>query len=189
MNDVVLQAIRERALDPRTRTDFTEFGAPSLATPASGDSIRTAEQALGFSLWPDHRQLLREVANGGFGPGYGLVGTADGTLDDDGRSLIDLQRRMCPGDMRLVPLCDWGCGIWSFLDSRTGSLLTSDDHARLFDLGLGFAEWMTAWSRGTRHWDAMFEREEVETIDRRTGQKVLLNRARTSEPKGTLYRP
>jgi hypothetical protein len=38
--------------------------------------------------------LLTEVGNGGFGPGYGLVGLPGGISDVDGRSLVELSRML-----------------------------------------------------------------------------------------------
>lgn len=189
MNDVVLQAIRARAGDPATQTDMADLGPPPLAPPASPAALRDAEHTLGFSLWPDHRQLLQDFANGGFGPGYGLLGIDGGTQDDEGRTLVDLHQLFFPNDRRIAPLCDFGCGIWAGVDSSTGSILTLtwDKGPRFFDRGISFEEWMAAWARGARHWDAMFEFEQIETLDRRTKQKVL--RKRAGKPLGTPYLP
>lgn len=71
------------------RHPFTDFGNhnDSLPPSASESKIELAELGLGFHLYESHRQLLCEVANGGFGPGYGLVGVDDGFADPDGGTL------------------------------------------------------------------------------------------------------
>ncbi len=68
--------------DPRRRA----FTFP----PATADQLAATEQALGLPLPPVLRVLYRELANGGFGPGYGLRGVlggygtpADARDDDD----------------------------------------------------------------------------------------------------------
>lgn len=56
--------------DPR-RSAFT-------FPPATPDQLAATEQALGFPLSPVLRILYSELANGGFGPGYGLRGVLGG---------------------------------------------------------------------------------------------------------------
>lgn len=57
-----------------------EYGEePTLAfPPATEQQIRRTEQQLGFSLPPLLRLLYTQIANGGFGPGYGIIGAAGG---------------------------------------------------------------------------------------------------------------
>src|SRR5260221_11519759 len=46
--------------------------------PASEAQMRKTEQQLGFALPPLLRLLYTHVANGGFGPGYGMIGAIGG---------------------------------------------------------------------------------------------------------------
>jgi hypothetical protein len=57
-----------------------EYGQePILAfPPATEQQIRETEQQLGFPLPPLLRLLYTQIANGGFGPGYGIIGVAGG---------------------------------------------------------------------------------------------------------------
>ncbi len=102
--------------------------APSWYERATPEQIAAAEAALGFGLPPLYRQLLTEVANGGFGPGYGLIGVDGGSGDFGSGHLAELYARAhaaarselfppLPGQM--LPVCNWGCGIYSCLDCRT----------------------------------------------------------------------
>jgi hypothetical protein len=54
-----------------------------LFPPATGDQVRATEEALGFALPTALRAVYLGLANGGFGPGYGLVGASCGAPSDD----------------------------------------------------------------------------------------------------------
>jgi len=71
----IIEQVRRRAVDPQTRTDWTRVALPELSPPASEDALAKAEQALGHVLRRMRRRLLREVGNGRFGPGQGVIGT------------------------------------------------------------------------------------------------------------------
>jgi hypothetical protein len=47
--------------------------------PATEEQLQATEDILGFSLPGTLRRLYAEVANGGFGPGYGILGAVGGT--------------------------------------------------------------------------------------------------------------
>lgn len=52
---------------------------PMLAfAPATEEQLRESEQTLGYALPPLLRLLYLQIANGGFGPGYGLFGVSGG---------------------------------------------------------------------------------------------------------------
>lgn len=54
-------------------------GQVTFAFPkASEQQIKETEQPLGFSLPPLLRLLYTQIANGGFGPGYGIIGAKNG---------------------------------------------------------------------------------------------------------------
>ncbi len=70
--------LQQRAImhDPRTGFEFP---------PATEKQLRDTERALGFPLPPMLRALYAHVANGGFGPAYGITGAIEGYyLGDDG---------------------------------------------------------------------------------------------------------
>ena len=46
--------------------------------PATQEQLRETEDLLGFSLPPLLRVLYLQIANGGFGPGYGIIGAMGG---------------------------------------------------------------------------------------------------------------
>lgn len=60
------------------KKDFPEQRPTFAFPPATDRQILQTEQQLGFSLPPLLRLLYTQVANGGIGPGYGIVGTIGG---------------------------------------------------------------------------------------------------------------
>ena len=65
-----------------------------LPPPATLDQVAATEAALGLRLPPLLRRLYLEVANGGFGPGPGLLGVRGGARSIKGRSMEELHRTM-----------------------------------------------------------------------------------------------
>ena len=62
---------------PRSNSLATNFEFP----PATAAQLHKTEQALGFSLPAILRSLYMQVANGGFGPDYGIIGCIGGFGD------------------------------------------------------------------------------------------------------------
>ena len=178
-----ISVIRFRALNPETRTDFSRLGCHDLASPASCDLVISSEQKVGFPLWSDHRQILMELANGGFGPGYGLLGIDGGSVDDDGRSLIELRDMiLSPEELSLpiIPLCDWGGGVWSCLDCQTGEILTCSELG-LKGLGVYFNSWLLQWAGGKNWRPEMFHFDSIEVIDPKTGIRSQISKLKEFE--------
>jgi hypothetical protein len=61
-------------------TDMSTRAHGELPPPADLDALDRAERELGFALPPTLRRLYAEVANGGFGPGSGLL-PIEGVVD------------------------------------------------------------------------------------------------------------
>jgi len=76
----VLTKLERRRADCSRRTSANtrdrEFGG--LYPPAPKSVIVAAEKKLGFPLPPLLRQIYGKLANGGFGPGHGLIGLEGG---------------------------------------------------------------------------------------------------------------
>lgn len=99
--DDLIERLRERAADPKRRTDapqsisfsgpggtlttqfasldgmlaggFSTDNSTELPSPAPEAALDAAEARLGFPLPAQLRRVYSEVANGGFGPGGGLL--------------------------------------------------------------------------------------------------------------------
>ena len=168
----------DRRLYVRGSSEYLEARAQGLVerlpplAPASPEAIVEAERALGYPFPRLLRRLLLEVGNGGFGPGYGVIGVRGGATDPYGRTLLDayrefhsLRRAESLSDA-LLPLCDWGCGIVSFVDcaSAHGDMWACDPNPGVeddtFRQPLTLVEWFAGWVDGRLHQPALIEDPE-----------------------------
>jgi len=141
--------------------------------PATEEDLATTERHLGYPLPPLLRALYGTVADGGFGPGYGLDGIrwcvqAAETEQDPPR-----QRNERPIDLAiylqkyssqeyfefpwyvwsesLFPLCHWGCGYFSYLDRASGRVFFGGAGKEGYGLHLqtlSLYEWLDLWLKG-----------------------------------------
>jgi hypothetical protein len=79
----IAERVRARIQDPRLTTTVSKFSPRrgELYPPAPPLLLEATEARLGFRLPPLLRELYTEVANGGFGPGYGIFGLEGGFSD------------------------------------------------------------------------------------------------------------
>lgn len=98
-----------------------ESPLPAPATPAD---LERAEAALGVPLSAPLRRVYSEIADGGFGPGYGLV-SIERVCDEYGR----LRRLMEPTGHAwpegLLPVVEQDQG-WDCIDATTGRVVAFD---------------------------------------------------------------
>jgi len=140
-----------------------------LPPPATQPELREAERILGFALPLDVLAVYGAVANGGFGPGYGLVGIGGGAAgfaragrewycEHEYRSQRrpDLEARF-DWPRRLLPVCDWGRGIYSCVDCSSADPVMSRvlldaiadrDPTANAPEGYTFLAWLGAWADG-----------------------------------------
>jgi hypothetical protein len=124
-------------------------------TPAPPDAVEEAQVAVGHPLPALLRRLYLEVGNGGFGPGYGILGVRGGHGDDYGRTAVDLDRAWGAPD-GLVPICYWGCGIYALVDctDREAGMWgldpnpTPEDISPLFREPMTLVRWLQRWIEG-----------------------------------------
>jgi len=101
--------------------------------PATEEQLRVTEQALGYPLPPLLKNLYMQIANGGFGPGYGLRGALGGY--STGETIVEYYVSLgsIPSNYKeyektfefsseawpssLLPLCPMGCGVEICLSS------------------------------------------------------------------------
>lgn len=176
MTNELLARIKQRADNPATRIDNCDTGIPPCFPPATAVDLALAERSLGFSLPLFLGEVYVGVGNGGFGPGYGLIGLPGGFTDDRGQSIVELYQlyhEATPDDPnwewpgRLVPICHWGCAIYSCVDCDTRGVVSFDpgEQADGEPLNLAFAQshssieaWFEDWVRGVKLWDKMYVR-------------------------------
>ena len=109
----LLARVRARASDPATIHDNTKYwkAVHRIHPAATPEQITATEVAVGFALPQLLKEILMSIGNGGFGPGYGLIGVHGGYADFQGEHLADLARELGALDRKILPICNWGCGI------------------------------------------------------------------------------
>ena len=145
---------------------------PRFHPPLARAELQDAEARLGFELPAVVRQLYAEVANGGFGPGYGLLGLMGGARSDLGDDAVELYRRFRqpdPDDAEwgwpeaLLPICGWGCAIHSCVDCRNDDApvvrfdpnqVEGDWSIAFTAEGRSFEAWLEGWMRGEELFEA-----------------------------------
>lgn len=173
----LLAQIAERAYDPERATDegrgITDaLGHPVLYfanPPATPEELEAASHDLPGPLPDLLARLYGSIGNGGFGPGYGLLPLPTPSI---GRRttitelLSELRSNHPEWPSSVVPVVDWGCGIYSCLDFASGeaSVLRYDHHAEpetlreyfrggypdchLFPECSSFERWLVGWVEG-----------------------------------------
>lgn len=124
--------------------------------PVSSAELAAAEEQLGFDLPPLVRDLYTHVADGGYGPGYGLGRLSE--LVERGREFAEAgTTNLWPA--RFLHLCWWGCDYFSGVDcsSPASAVLrfVPDDWTAdaLVPEAESLEEWLDAWLRGECLWD------------------------------------
>jgi len=151
----------------RGSTQFADAAArgmldrlPPPPGPATPEQVAEAEALLGAPLPPLLRALYA-VANGGFGPAYGLLGLRDGWRDDLRRTGVDIVGDVSAGrwpgiPAGMLPLAHWGCAIYSFVSCPTGRMfgwdpnpVDGDEEVPLFEQDYTIDTWFEAWLDST----------------------------------------
>ncbi|MCQ4040655.1 SMI1/KNR4 family protein [Streptantibioticus rubrisoli] len=123
-----------------------------LRPPVTDDELAAAQETLGFPLHPLLSRLYREVADGGFGPEYGLfrLSASDGGQPSETAGPLTaayLDRRAPDRSDAgwfwpegVVPIMTYGCGMLACVDCRSpwGAVL-------LFEPNAAEDDWAHAW--------------------------------------------
>jgi SMI1 / KNR4 family (SUKH-1) len=180
----VIELIKQRARDPKRATEggFGLSDRRHLPPPATIEAIEAAEHALGFRLPVLLRRLYLEVGNGGFGPGYGLIGVEGGTPDVDSKAhdIVALYKAYSGSDPEdplwrwepgLLPVANLGCGMYACVacDTPHAPVIWFEPNAHidgvpwddsLIPLAKSTEEWLMGWLSGEdlleRAWNAKF---------------------------------
>lgn len=142
-------------LEARAAGDVEKLPPLACATAAA---VAHVERLVGFPLPRLLRRLYLELGNGGFGPGYGLLGLGDGHRDDQRGTAPSIHEKWLVSPRSLLPICHWGCGIYSFVDCATGEgvmwaydpnpVSPSDPKQGPVPTNKTFAEWLLGWTKG-----------------------------------------
>lgn len=137
--------------------DITSFisakGIRMMFGPTSNDVIERAEVEVEFQLPSLLKECYLKIANGGFGPGLGVIGVSGGYLSDYG-DIIGTYYQLRNDQIqtgnkwedRLLPFCDWGCNTFSCVkcDDSLQIFTFEDSKAwpQEYDLNSFFEMWM-----------------------------------------------
>jgi len=157
--DALIERLKERIQNK-------ELTPATIPPPATLAEVEAAERVLGFNFPTLLRRIYLEVANGGFGPDYGLLGVPpDGTTDDQGGTILSLYGTLPLNNPdipyegeddyeflewpeKLLPICHYGCAIYACFDCEgedgaiviwEGGLLDSLPEAN------SLQEWLENW--------------------------------------------
>ena len=163
--DQIVSTIRRRIADPARVIDA---GPADPYPPTFAAKVDAAEHALGFAIPPVLRLLYTEVANGGFGPGYGLIGVDGCGTDEGGNDLVALFRgysadrwkeRFPRWPDRMPRVVYFGCAMYAAVDCNDPAWpvylfepnVSEEElgHTNcLMPYGCGIGDWLFAWANG-----------------------------------------
>jgi hypothetical protein len=166
----------------------------SVAAPAAASAISDAEATLGFSIPHLLKLIYLNVGNGGFGPGYGIIGVAGGHASNLG-TLVETYDQIQKGakylrldwQAGLLPFCEWGCNIFSCVacDDENHQVFTSEEcraHREPYQL----KDFLSMWLKGVDILNpANSHRETADVINPFSRQKTRVSGARKKGPDAT----
>ena len=173
MSDLLIDKIAQRAANRETRIDMGS-SKTSIAPPLKASDAHASEQDLGFSIPELLKLVYSRVGNGGFGPGYGLIGLRSGASDEQGHTAVDLYKLKSSADRndptwawpkRLLPICHWGCAIYSCIDCNSPSypIVIFDPNAYndtwapcFISTDRNLDDWLDAWASGADLWNETY---------------------------------
>jgi len=165
MDELLIEAVRTRATDASRATDGTDAVPAKVFPVALPSQVDEAERALGFRLPEVLKALYLRIGNGGYGPGYGIVGLPGGATDDTGKRVVDLYAAYTAADpddphwkwpARLLPVAHLGCAMYACLDCSAPDApvvwFEPNPHAdgepwtdSFIPLAASVSDWLRAW--------------------------------------------
>jgi hypothetical protein len=126
--------------------------------------------------------MYLEVGNGGFGPGYGILGVEGGHTDDTHKTAVDLLGAdyLQAAATALLPLCHWGCAIYSLVDCATPDARmwgfdpnpAPEDVDALFPQDDTLNAWLSRWVSGQLSQPTLMQDPETGTWRSATDNEV-----------------
>lgn len=169
----LLERVRARMSEKRFDMVDAKTALLRLPEPASASSLAHVEEKLGVSLPPVLREVYMTIANGGFGPGYGLLGGPGGHADEETGDLVGTYRWASEGFIwpkSMVPIVDWGCLILSCVDCSDprGEMVSVQlETGALARTGRSFEAWLGGWADGEKLFETMHEPGELIDVTNR----------------------
>jgi len=152
----ILDRIRQRLNSSESPTDATSVRTMKLPAIATEQTIDEAESIIGLQLPSLLRRMYTDIANGGFGPGYGFIGVDGGATDDVGKSIVSLyvasqseqfRTRFPNWPKGIVRFCYWGCAMYSAIDCLAPGFPVYHFEPNPDECDLGFANCLIPHNR------------------------------------------
>ena len=175
----LIDSVKRRAQDPRTRTDRADAHPPELGGTLPEGVIAAMERELSLEFPETLRRLYAEVGDGGFGPGYGFLRMSTATALDE-ETVADLYQSLHGPDLSdsswhwpdgLLLVCEWGRGIRAGVVCPTNRVVVFDPNLHdsdwsdtFLDQDCTLDEWLQKWCDGVDLW-----KEILESAERRNG--------------------
>ncbi len=136
--------------------EFVGRNPPSHWYPPADDvAVAGAEAALCFALPSLLKECYTKIANGGFGPGYGVLGVNGGFAGDYG-DIVSTYRQLSTDfaslgrrwDKDLLPFCAWGCAMLTCVKCDSSLRISTFDSGSLHPQQYGLAQFFEMWVAG-----------------------------------------
>ena len=166
LDDKLIQGLQERNAD-RKRATAGGTHPRKPVPPVRAKDLHATERGLGFKIPELLRAAYTKVGAGGFGPGYGIIG-GKGALQCCYEVMLEHQEQnaVWRWPRRLLPVADYGCGMYSCVDceyktlpmilwdpNNLGEDLGGSEARRnwgnaFWDQGLSLRTWFEGWLEG-----------------------------------------
>ena len=186
MDDLINSIVEHARMSETTNTE--------KYPPITADVIAETEAKLGFPLPELLKRCFTEFSNGGFGPGYGVIGI--GTVDHGAMGdLVEIYKQFETDDdpdwqKGMLPFCGFGCAIFSCVDCFDPDLTVyTYEYPDLNNEGIGLEDYFKRWINDEKVRDlAGAERISTEIISPFSGKKVTIygQKKRKSENSSLL---
>ncbi|WP_417386464.1 SMI1/KNR4 family protein [Gimesia sp.] len=169
----------------RIKTFTKSKSSEELLLPVSPDVVAQTTKQLGFSLPILLSECYLQLANGGFGPGYGVMGLAGGATSDFGDLLETFQQLKSDHELEgeiwpsgLLPFCEWGGNIFSCVDCHDPRhLVTTFDAGALTPQNYSITEFFELWLNDIDLLDfSLPTTGDVEITNPFTGEKIRISK-------------
>ncbi len=154
--------------------------------PAPRETVADTEAKLGFALPQLLFRIYCEVANGGFGPGLGVIGVRGGYACDYG-DLAETYALYSSGHdtagnkwpVGMLPFCAWGCAICSCVNCNDLRVSSVED-GRLWPQSYSLHDFLEMWLEDVDilSQDPQYEIVEMEITNPFTGKKATMRTRR-----------
>ena len=155
LTPALLDALRKRADDPLRFIDMPELSEFRRFPPATHAHLDRDSRQIGILIPSVLRTVYVEVANGGFGPGYGLLGVDSGATDDSGANMERAYELLSAPDPEVpdwewleggLPCCYRGCQVYSCV--MPDGLVVQLDGYEWGREAVPITEWLSRWADG-----------------------------------------